>query len=161
MDFIGVYGPVVPQAAGYQKARIDYYYLLFPELGIRNLDMVKSFVYVNNRYALAGRNPIRIIFYPKDTYDQPTLLTQKPVIRLSQDIDAVHIQAEDGYSGSVFVDLTSNTPKKIKVSISYQDFLQEEWVYFAPNCKAEVKTCISRPNFLLWYLWEKTSGLLK
>ena len=160
-DFTAVYRPVVPQATEYQKARIDYYYLLFPELGIRSLDITKSFVYVNNRFAQAGRNPIRIIFYPKDVYGQPVLLTQKPVIRLSQDIDAVHIQAEDGYSGSVFIDLTSNTPKKIKVSISYQDFLQEEWVYFAPNCKAEVKTCISRPNFLLWYLWEKTSGLLK
>lgn len=132
--------------------REQHYPLMFPELQVRSLSKANSYVYVNNRYALAGRNPIRLVFYPRDGYGYPVSLAANPDIKVDPGNTHVSLEAQHGGNGMIFIDLVQSQPTKVAVNLTQGEFSFTTSVYFAPDCRHELGVCLKEPQFLYWYV---------
>jgi hypothetical protein len=135
-----------------ESEREQRYPLLFPQLQERTLDVHSSYVYINNRYAIAGRNPVRIVFYPRDTYGYPAALSELPVITTDTPITYVGLEKQHGGNGMIFIDLINAESKKVQFTLQSQSYTQTSTVFFAPDCKQLLGECLKHPSQLYWYL---------
>ena len=126
--------------------------LLFPEIQFSAVDTQKTTLYINNRYAIAGRNPARLVLYPRDAENFPVLLQNPPEISLSVTEATVSSLPAHGSNGMIFIDITSQLPMRIDATISAGDFTQLETVYLAPNCLKHILYCLRHPKQATWFV---------
>lgn len=135
-----------------EEMRQKHYPLLFPELSEHPLDSRNTYLYKNNRFAMAGRNPVRLVLFPKDQYGYPITLKTEPKITVADEIDGVEVKAQHGQNGMLFLDFINDKPLKTSVTISKDDWSETLNIYFAPNCKSDLVYCITHPQQTTWYV---------
>lgn len=135
-----------------EEMRQKHWPLLFPELSEHPLDSKNTYLYKNNRFAMAGRNPVRLVLFPKDQYGYPVTLKTEPKITVQNELDSVEVKAQHGQNGMLFLDFNNNAPLKTQVTITKDGFTETLNIYFAPNCKSDVKYCATHPQQALWYI---------
>ena len=134
------------------KERIENYPLLFPEIKNTDLDSKTSYLHKNNRFAIAGRNPVRLVFFPKDQYSYPVNISTEPRIESSQQLDNISVKTQSAFNGMVFLDFENNDPVKSIIIIKKGDFEEKLIIYFAPNCKENPKYCLTHPRQATWFI---------
>lgn len=125
---------------------------LFPEKRVEEVDLKKTFLHVNNQYAIAGRNPIRLILFPKNSSGDAVLISNNPSVITSNAVDDIKIQAQPQADNSVLIELTNAQPMQTTVEVKLQKYTQTVTVYFAPNCKQNTAYCLQHPMQGFWYL---------
>lgn len=126
--------------------------LLLPALSEKNLDPQKSYVYVNNRYTIFDRNPIRLVFYPKDSLGYPDAISSPVSVTTNPKVKNIKIGEPNRLNGAVFIDLFTDKPGEINVEILSGTAKDSETVYSSPNCKAAFLSCLTHPWYFWWYL---------
>lgn len=127
------------------------YPLLFPEVKIRSIDPAQSELFRNNQYAMAGRNPVRLVFFPRDQYGFPVLTEQEPEVT-TDPVITTSWERPHGANGMIFVDYFSDTPQTVNATFMLGEFSESLPIYFAPNCKIQWRWCLSHPQQIWWYL---------
>ncbi len=133
------------------KLRKQFYPLLFPESQAENIDGKTTVFFVHNRYAIAGRNPVRIVFRPRDQYNLPTSFRQPPKVTISPAIGRVlNLELLKDYH--YYVDIVSDEPATSLVDIELKEgVVKRDRIYFAPNCKQDPLYCLLHPRQAWWY----------
>lgn len=134
------------------EMRRKHYPLLFPELSEHPLDSKTTYLHKNNRFAMAGRNPVRLVLFPKDQYGYPVTLQTEPKISMQNKIDNIEVKAQHGQNGMLFLDFNHSAPLKTQVTITKGDWSETLNIYFAPNCKSDFKYCLMHPQQASWYI---------
>ncbi|HYD34575.1 MAG TPA: hypothetical protein VD999_00755 [Vitreimonas sp.] len=135
------------------QAREQQYPFLFPETRPRELDEKNSLVYAHNRYAIAGRNPVRIVIVPYDKAGFPTTLADPATVIASPPPAYISESKKELNESLEFIDLVHNSPQKTALTVSLSDSVTKNiTVYFAPNCKVEKLYCLTHPRQTWWYL---------
>lgn len=132
--------------------RNERYPLLLPEFSNKTIDASHTYVVASNQYAIAGRNPVRLVFIPKDRYGYPIALLQPPMVSASPDVTDISLSAQQNGNGMTFIDINQGTPGKFVVSLNFGIFSRKLTIYFAPNCKQEIGECLTHPFQLWWYI---------
>ncbi len=136
----------------FETQRHDQYPTLFPEVKPRPLDDQSVRVVAHNRYAVAGRNPIRLIATMADDRGFPTVLPTVPVVTTDQPTE-VTIQALAHHQQPwYYLDITSAVAQSVTVTVTINDHQYHQTVFFAPNCKTNIGGCVSHPRWLWWYV---------
>jgi len=122
-----------------------------PEQRFGKLSTAQSRLYANNSYAIAGRNPVRVVFMPRDNQGVAVRLESPPVI-----ITQVKLITNPNLvlnDDSQFYDFMAQEPVETIVRFKVSDeFELETTIYFAPNCKNNIKYCLYHPRQAWWYL---------
>lgn len=132
--------------------RENKYPLLFPELKNTAVDPEQSSIYINNAYAIAGQNPVRLVYYPKDAYQYPVQISSYPQLETLPEVDSMSSQKQHGRNGMVFLDFSNDEPLATTAKITQDAFHEELTIYFAPNCKDQPVYCLQHPRQSWWYL---------
>lgn len=136
-----------------QQIRVKQYPFLFPEPVGRELSENNTILYVHNPYAIAGRNPVRIIVMTKDIYDLPTILSQPITIQTDSPIGKISNTQDLMNKPVQYVDLYHPSPQSFLISVAVsENVTKKARVFFAPNCKNEIKYCLFHPTQTFWYL---------
>lgn len=132
-----------------KQLREKQYPYMFPEPIVRKINPDKSKIIVHNRYAIAGRNPVRIVIIPYDDYGVPSLIKNQINIETNPSLNI-----KEGYENKInFVDIASDTPIQSVVSIKLSNKkIKEEKIYFSPNCFKAISTCLKNPQYFWWYI---------
>ncbi|MBP9690684.1 hypothetical protein KBD81_01245 [Candidatus Woesebacteria bacterium] len=148
-----------------EDLRKAQYIFLFPEPINHPIDPEKTIIKLSNRYAVAGRNPVRFIITPLDVYGN---LTTLPIESISYTSDQVNNLRDEKntYNNLYFIDFFSETPLSNRINIRVEENeLFEGNIVFAPNCKQSPKQCITNPQYSWWYLnsfiGDKTRAVIK
>lgn len=129
------------------------YPFIFPEKKIRELDKDKTIVYAHNRYAIAGRNPVRIVLVPQDNHGFPTSTKEEVVVATTPQAKHIRIENQTTSREYQFVDVTHDKPEAIILNLQLDNIkLPRQTIYFAPNCKKEIKYCLTHPKQTWWFL---------
>lgn len=126
--------------------------MLFPEKQLETFDAEKSSLYVNNDYAQVGRNPVRLVLFPKNAQGTGILLPKYPQIMSSKEVKDISVHEQHQNNGMIFIDLSNDKPLETTVTVKYEDFEKKLQVYFSPNCKNEKLYCLLHPKQFWWYL---------
>lgn len=122
-----------------------------PEQRAGDLSTTQSRLYADNPYAVAGRNPVRVVFMPRDEQGVAVKLESPPEIISQVDLitDPTSVLEDDPQ----FYDFMSEQPAQTTVNFKVGEKLNlETEVYFAPNCKTNPKYCLLHPRQAWWYL---------
>ena len=122
-----------------------------PEQRAGELSAQHSRLYASNPYAVAGRNPVRVVFMPGDEQGVAVKLKSPPEImsKIELTTDPTLVLADDPQ----FYDFMAQHPTKTTIKFQVGDQLElETTVYFAPNCKNNPKYCLFHPRQAWWYL---------
>lgn len=133
-------------------ARETQYPFIFPEPKPRNVDQNQSQVYVHNRYAVAGRNPVRVILVPKDEYGFPTQPQTEPQISGNPAPDLIYQRPESKNQTIKYVDISNRDPLATQLELDLDGVKLSTQIYFAPNCKTQAQYCLTHPRQAWWYL---------
>jgi hypothetical protein len=150
---------IQPTNEFFKKLREDYYPYFFPEIKDRVINNLKSVFYAHNQYAIADKNPARLIFIPRDEKGFAASYEDEPKIRVVPEVKKVILRTQQA-NGTTFIDLISDKVGAHQVEFliggleaSNNESIQKELkVYFAPDCKSNLAYCISHPVELIWYL---------
>ncbi len=135
-----------------ETARTTFYPYLFPEVIDRPLSNEQTVLYAHNKYAIAGRNPVRFVLIPKDEQGYATTQEVIPEISTEPEVLDTTIQDQQG-NGVIFMDVIENRVGKYQVKVKAGDQIEkEETVYFAPDCSENIKHCMTHPNHAVWFL---------
>jgi len=134
------------------NVRLNLKPLLFPEASFGMADDQNTTVYVNNRYAVAGRNPVRVVLFPKDAKGDAIQLLRLPAVTTNSNSVQIAIHEPHSSNGMVFIDFVNGKPAKTTVNIDSDSFSQSETVFFAPNCKQKIFECLFSPKYMYWYV---------
>lgn len=141
------------------KERQDRPALNFPQLEDRVLDIKLSELFVNNKYALVGRNPVRLILFPRDQDGNPVLISAKPKVESTKALGSISIIKPNSANGMIFIDLTNNQPLQAEILLTINGFESKTKVYFAPDCKKTLIYCFTHPVQAWWYVRTKFDDL--
>lgn len=150
----------------FERVRQEQFPYFQPETRTGNAPSLVT--YPHNRYAIAGRNPTRMLVIAQDTQAFPTQLEQAPTITHTNSETTVS-ELQQLQAGIYFFDITSEKPGRDTVTITNtitnsagesagesaagsSGQTLEETVYFAPNCKNEKLYCLTHPRAAWWYL---------
>ncbi len=133
------------------EARVDQYPYLFPELKPRPLDTHNTNLYVNNQFAIAGRNPVRFVFFPRDEFGYPIAIEGQPTATASPEVSIITQEKPHDSNGMIFIDFTNNKPGEYQTEVDYGAFHSSQKIYFAPNCKNEKGYCLTHPVQAWWF----------
>lgn len=137
----------------FEKMVETQYPFIFPEKITRSLDLEKTVVYVHNRYAIAGRNPVRIVVSPQDKNGFPTSTKNETQVLSAPQADKIKIESQNTSREYQLIDVTQNSPAKINLQLQLDDLtLPSQNIYFAPNCKKEIAYCLTHPRQTWWYI---------
>ncbi len=134
------------------RARTEYKSLLFPEKQFDTLDVSQTSLYVNNSHSIAGRNPIRLVLFPKNKDGEAILLPSYPRVETTPRAEAVTFYEQHQNNGMIFIDIHNSEPLTSKVTVSHSGFESTVTVYFAPNCKEQKWHCLFHPQQAWWYI---------
>ncbi len=140
------------------------YPYLYPESVGRQLSKTYTRVSVNNAFALAGRNPVRLVLEPHDAMNFPIILDDEAEIRVDPDDTAVTRLGKLISSQQQYVDLDRGDPHEVRVTVTMnqggKNFTSSNTVYFAPNCKNDWRYCVVHPVQGVWYILTKITDQL-
>lgn len=143
-----------PEPATLANLQSNWYPFFLPESKPRTLSAEKTVLYAHNRYALAGRNPARLVLFPFDEHGFPALhediaITSEPKLAYS----SVEGEGSSGKSTTQFIDLVHPTPIRSKITVTVNGTITKKMtVYFAPNCKETPGYCLKHPIQASWYI---------
>lgn len=129
-----------------------FYPFLFPELTTKPLDEKNTLLYAHNRFAVAGRNPVRLVLLPKDELNYTVSAPEQIEVTVEPEVSEILTQQQEGSTGVTFIDLVDSQPGRYHVTITAGEIEKKLTVFFAPNCKTNSKTCILKPWQAIWYL---------
>ncbi len=140
-----------------------YPYLL-PESVGRYLSAQYTRVSVNNTFAIAGRNPVRLVLEPHDAMNFPIILDAEAEVSVTPDDTAVTRLGKLISSQHQYIDLDRSDPRQVDVTVKMtqrgKEYVVRNTVYFAPNCKKDLKYCLTHPLHGIWYLLTQVSDRL-
>lgn len=137
----------------FSTIRDKQYPFIFPEKKPRTLSKEKTLVYVHNRYAIAGRNPVRIILVPQDEFGFPTNTKESVKVSTMPIADQIEIEDQETSHEYQILDISHNFPEQIELELNLDDLdLPNEKIYFAPNCQVNFKYCLTHPRQAWWYI---------
>lgn len=139
------------QSTDLARQRQENSAFLLPALLKTDPDPKKTIVYVNNRYSIAGRNPARILLLPKNDQGYPVAVVDKLEVTTNPAVTNVAYSQPDENSGGIFVDVTYNQPGKVTVKIKISNLESSQEVFFAPDCRKDLTSCLSHPWHFYWY----------
>lgn len=129
------------------------YPFIFPEKKARPLNQEKTVVYAHNRYAIAGRNPVRIVLIPQDDHSFPTNSQSEVTVVSNPMADHVRIEKQTTSREYQFVDISQNQPTLMQVKLNLDQLdLADQTIYFAPNCKNQLRYCFTHPRQSWWFI---------
>ncbi len=130
--------------------RKELYPIYFPERSTRELDTQKTTLYAHNKHAVAGKNPVRLVFIPKDKYGFSVKTT---ALQVATDpaIDLIN-PTVDPVTDYQFIDLINTNSLKTTVTLTLPGWSHTEEVVFAPNCKKDWLYCLTHPLEAISYL---------
>lgn len=133
--------------------RKQFYPFLFPDLSLQQFSAQSSVVYAHNRVAIAGQNPIRLVFLPRDENGYPVKRPEQIELNSSPELSEVLIQNQHGQLGTSYIDLIENRAGKYQVTLTADGQpLTTTTVLFIPDCKTQLKRCLTQPRFLSGYI---------
>ncbi|MEA2056096.1 MAG: hypothetical protein U9O78_00040 [Patescibacteria group bacterium] len=135
----------------FTKQRDMYPQLLFPELKIQNISAEKTNASLNNRWAVAQRNPLRLVVAPRDDGDNMVLAKEKIEVKTEPATD-ITINTPNPENGLVFIDLNHPQPSKVEIHLSLGSFAQNLTGYFVPNCYDDKLYCLTHPRQTWWFV---------
>lgn len=143
----------------------NIYYTLYPyylpEPVGRNLSVTHSKITTLNRFAIAKRNPVRIMLEPHDNMNFPILLSDESIIKTENDSVTVKRLGDLKKSQYQYTDFYSEKPLSSKINvIMHQGDIRLEKnisIFFAPNCKEDFGYCLKNPIQGVWYVITKIS----
>jgi hypothetical protein len=133
-------------------ARETQYPFIFPEQRPRKVDTQQSQVYAHNRYAVAGRNPVRLVLVPKDEHGFPTQPENEPTVSGNPKPTLIYQRPESKDQTIKFIDISNNQPLTTEIKLDLDGVTLTTQIYFAPNCKQDPKYCLTHPRQAWWYL---------
>ncbi|MBD3279638.1 MAG: hypothetical protein GF390_02915 [Candidatus Pacebacteria bacterium] len=141
-------------------ARETQYPFIFPEQKTRELSQENTILYVHNQYAIAGRNPVRVVLVPYDVYGFVTSLSAAPTVELSPSVAVMSDWKKAQHQSIQYLDFSHNQPQKTQLTVILPGGLTKKaTIYFAPNCKQDKAYCLRHPVQAWWYLktvfWDK------
>ncbi|MDA1079114.1 MAG: hypothetical protein O2840_00265 [bacterium] len=125
---------------------------LFPEIQLGEIVVEQTTLFINNRYAVAGRNPARLVLFPNDSEGFPILLSEPPDISLSAAEATASSLPPHGSNGMIFIDIVAQKPMHVNALITAGAFSQDVDVYLAPNCAKAIRYCLFHPVEAYWYV---------
>ena len=129
--------------------RIKQYPYLFPEPIDREVSVKNTDILIHNKYAVAGRNPIRIVVIPRDIYNIPIKISEPVNIDSQEQLDLTNSSEGLFY----YIDMKESKAKALDITVKIGKIkLKKVKVYFSDDCKKEIKKCLVRPINLLWYI---------
>lgn len=137
----------------FSQMKETQYPFIFPEKRLRPLDKDKTIVYTHNHYAIAGRNPVRIVLVPQDQYGFPTSTEKDVIVSTTPQADQIRTQSQTTSREYQFIDISHNQVYAINLNLQLDDInLPKQTIYFAPNCKKQLSYCLTHPKKTWWYL---------
>jgi hypothetical protein len=150
---------IAVDASRFSPAIDEQYPYLYPESVGRTLSDTYTRVSVNNTFALAGRNPVRLVLEPHDAMNFPIILDKEAEITVEPDDTAVTRLGKLVSSQQQYVDLDRSDSHKVSVNVTMNQrgklFSVSKTVYFAPNCKKDWGYCVVHPVQGAWYVITK------
>jgi len=135
------------------------YPYVYPESVGRTLSDTYTRVSVNNTFAIAGRNPVRLVLEPHDAMNFPIILDEEAEITVDPDDTAVTRLGKLVSSQQQYVDLDRSDAHRVSVNVTMNQkgklFSVSKTVYFAPNCKKDWGYCVVHPIQGTWYMLTK------
>ncbi len=157
------YEPISSDTSKIIKLYDKYYPYFYPEPVDRVLDMAQSKITIHNRFAIAGRNPVRVLLEPHDSMNFPILLNSEASIKPEDDRISIVTLGDLKKSQFQYIDFYSGEALSSEINISMGDappyFAKKIRVFFAPNCKEDVLYCLVHPIEGAWYVITKISDL--
>lgn len=145
----------------WNSGRYLYYPYAYPESTGRYMNTKYTTISVDNKYAIAGRNPIRLVLQPHDSLNFPIILDEEPEIKTIPTTLEVKRLGELRKSQYQYVDIFSETPTQVDATIVFKqkgDRITKEIVgYIAPDCKRNIKSCLIDPRGTFWYVLTKVN----
>lgn len=136
-----------------EKAREEHYPFLFPERKPRRASEKHTVLYIHNHYAVAGRNPVRIVVIPKDELGFPAQAKGGVKIETGPEVRIVGAAEGEVEEYTQLVDLFADKPEKVKVQVRVgQEVEKGAEVFFAPNCRQNWRYCLAHPLHAWWYV---------
>lgn len=129
------------------------YPFIFPEKITRPLSKKKTIVYVHNRFAIAGRNPVRVVVSPQDENGFPTSTKSEAQVLTTPQATSVKVENQTASREYQLIDINQTSPAKIKLELQLDELsLPAQYIYFAPNCKKDVLYCLTHPRQSWWFI---------
>ena len=132
--------------------RQTYQSLLFPEVQVGTVSAQTTTLYKNNTYAVAGRNPARMVLFPQDEQARPVFLKQPPQVSIDTSDAKVVVSSAHGSNGMIFIDISSMLPISTQLTVSVEAFSESVSIYIAPNCRQDALYCLKHPVQTWWFL---------
>ena len=147
--------------SNFDVAVAEQYPYLYPESVDRKLSPKYTKVDVTNRFAIADRNPVRLVLEPHDELNFPIILNTESQIDVSPTNTEIHRLGELVKSQQQYLDLLRKSPGIVRVKITMQQddvkYDNTQYVFFAPNCKNNIVYCLRNPIQGLGYTITKLS----
>ncbi len=141
-----------------ESARNNFSFILFPEIQTITPDNNNSTLIIKNKFAQAGRNPIRLVFYPTDKNSFP-IIPKNWKIKTTPQIQTTIIP---GKKEVQYIDLNNLKYQKVKVDLIINNQItQSHNVYFVENCFKSFDNCQFWPNKWFNFLKLKISDKLR
>lgn len=141
-----------PSAAAFEELQKSWYPYFLPESKMRPLSAEKTVLYAHNSYALAGRNPVRLVLFPFDEHGFPALHQTITVVS-DPPVAYTSVESEGRKSTTQFIDIVHPDPIATTITVTVNDTISKRMtVYFAPNCKENWRYCLKHPVEAWWYL---------
>ncbi len=142
--------------ASYRTARDSLYPYLYPEPVGHAMSDRYTKIKVHNTYAIAGRNPVRILLEPHDELNFPIILDSEANIQVMPADTSVTPLGSLVSSQAQYIDLDSHDPREVRIVVTLQQFDKTYTVkrsaYFAPECRQDIAYCLTHPIHGLWYV---------
>lgn len=125
--------------------------LLFPEVK-SGLASASSRLVVSNQFAGSGRNPVRLVFYPRNDLSEPVFLAEQPVVVTQPQADSVTMKPPHPQNGMIFIDVEHDQPAKINLKLQSGEYQKQVDLFFAPACKQRIDYCLTHPRQAWWFV---------
>lgn len=141
-----------PDNNAFTLLRENLYPYFFPEIKNRILSNLKSVFYAHNKYAVVGKNSVRLVFIPRDEKGFATDYEENPDIEVKPIVSGVALHDRQA-NGTTFIDFFNDQPGKHQVFFKLGNKIDKQLdVYFAPNCKTNKQYCLTHPIQATWYI---------
>lgn len=135
-----------------ENERKERYNILFPVLLHASPDAKKTSISVGNSYAIAGKNPVHLVLFPRDQYGNAVILNQPPTVTTPDSNIKMTIGDQFRENGMVFIDFASDQSKSVPIKVNVGEYQFVGVAHFAPDCRQEFMRCITHPIEAWWYL---------
>jgi len=147
------FSPSIDKNLNLDQLRSQFPNELAPETAFAPADPIHTQVYFNNTRAIANRNPIRFLVYPRDKLGIPTKAVGFNVKSKNSQFESILIQPSQNETGQIWTDITQTNPGSHQLQIYLNNqLISTQQIRFATNCKLYPKTCLTNPIEAIRYL---------